>query len=600
MCSEYIVDVHQTKVSNINRNILSTNQYCTIKDYVDSKGVQQWGAEMLRVGPTNFFILPHEKIVGGVKNIDVLLEDEALLLYAEKSFKDSEGVSRYSGENWLFKGPGAYQPNIYVKIKDKRKAMPLGAGEGIYIKDVTSGKIRAHIGSTYMLQAHEELWDKPLTPEMEELNAMSKLGIAYVPPKIVGDKLVYVGPDIKDFKRVKHEVITYPLGENMATQLYDFKTKKSKVIFGPKLIMLEPEQTISVQSLSGGRPKIENAIKGFSMRLGPDFMTDQVIVETADHAVLEVVLAYNWHFEYDTTNPDSEENKKLFSVKDFVGNSCKSISSRIRGAISAKSYDEFHNCSAKIIRDSVFGINKETGLTREKLVFKNNNLIITSCDVKSIRPVELDIEQKLKQNTFLSIKIKAEATELAFTSHQEMLEQQKMGDLMIQNIEDNTNAEKQRLLLFEAEAHKNSIQSLGVSVARATAENEKARIEGECSVKLAEIDAETMTINQNQENKIKSRKQELVLNFEKSQTEIEYNEKKELTEIEVSKIERLMKAIGSKNLAEILNAEPKMQQKMLQSLGLKGYLMTDGRNPINLFDTAEGLVQQQMTGAAKK
>jgi len=85
---------------------------------------------------------------------------------------------------------------------------------------------------------------------------------------------------------------------------------------------------------------------------------------------------------------------KLFSIKDFVGNSCKSISSRIRGAVSAKSYDEFHNCSAKIIKDSVFGVNKETGLARETLLFRNNNLVISSCDVKSIKPLELDIEQK--------------------------------------------------------------------------------------------------------------------------------------------------------------------------------------------------------------
>jgi len=93
------------------------------------------------------------------------------------------------------------------------------------------------------------------------------------------------------------------------------------------------------------------------------------------------------------------------------------------------------------------------------------------------------------------------------------------------------------------------------------------------------------------------REQEIVLDYEKKESEIEYNEKKGLTDIEVGKIERMMKAIGSKNLAEIMNAEPKMQQKMLQSLGLKGYLMTDGRNPINLFDTAEGLVQQQMQQA---
>ena len=31
-----------------------------------------------------------------------------------------------------------------------------------------------------------------------------------------------------------------------------------------------------------------------------------------------------------------------------------------------------------------------------------------------------------------------------------------------------------------------------------------------------------------------------------------------------------------------------MKAKLLSGLGLKGYLVTDGKNPINLFNTANG------------
>jgi len=37
-------------------------------------------------------------------------------------------------------------------------------------------------------------------------------------------------------------------------------------------------------------------------------------------------------------------------------------------------------------------------------------------------------------------------------------------------------------------------------------------------------------------------------------------------------------------------AGPDMQVRMLQSLGLKSTLITDGSSPINLFNTASGLV----------
>ena len=57
-------------------------------------------------------------------------------------------------------------------------------------------------------------------------------------------------------------------------QLYDFKTKRSRVLLGPQLIMLGPEESFTVVSLSGGKPKRPHAIKDLALLLGPDFSTD--------------------------------------------------------------------------------------------------------------------------------------------------------------------------------------------------------------------------------------------------------------------------------------------------------------------------------------
>ena len=69
------------------------------------------------------------------------------------------------------------------------------------------------------------------------------------------------------------------------------------MVFGPELVMLEPDEQFSIMSLSGGEPKRPNAITSLSLMLGPDFMNDVVIVETSDHARLKLKLSYNWHFE---------------------------------------------------------------------------------------------------------------------------------------------------------------------------------------------------------------------------------------------------------------------------------------------------------------
>ena len=63
-----------------------------------------------------------------------------------------------------------------------------------------------------------------------------------------------------------------------------------------------------------------------------------------------------------------------------------------------------------------------------------------------------------------------------------------------------------------------------------------------------------------------------------------------MTEIEVSKFQKMVDAIGKDTLVSISKAGPEMKAKMLKGLGLKGFLVTDGKNPINLFNTANGML----------
>ena len=58
--------------------------------------------------------------------------------------------------------------------------------------------------------------------------------------------------------------------------------------------MLGPDEQFTQLSLSGGKPKKQNQIRTICLLLGPDFMTDVIVVETADHARLKLQLSYNW------------------------------------------------------------------------------------------------------------------------------------------------------------------------------------------------------------------------------------------------------------------------------------------------------------------
>ena len=173
-----------------------------------------------------------------------------------------------------------------------------------------------------------------------------------------------------DIQRNPTRVVRFRAPHNSAVQLFDFKNKTHRVVFGPDFIMLQPYEDITVLRISGGIPKQENRIRNLAMLLGPDFMTDQLDVETSDHAKLRLVLAYSWRFNVDKSN--KEEAMRLFQIKDFIGDACKAMASRIRGVVSTVKFDEFHKHSSEIIRKSVFKTNAEG--QQIPFLFSENNL----------------------------------------------------------------------------------------------------------------------------------------------------------------------------------------------------------------------------------
>lgn len=70
--------------------------------------------------------------------------------------------------------------------------------------------------------------------------------------------------------------------------------------------------------------------------LGPSFFSDIFQVETSDHARLELQLSYNWHFEIPK---DDKQKAKIFNVKDFVGDACSFILSKVRGEVTGTNFE---------------------------------------------------------------------------------------------------------------------------------------------------------------------------------------------------------------------------------------------------------------------
>jgi major vault protein len=419
-----------------------------------------------------------------------------------------------------------------------------------------------------MLKPNEELWKKEL-------------------PKVVEDLLAKERHEGEGTERDKTRVVAFRAPHNSAVQIYDYKDKKSRVVFGPELVMLGPDEHFSLLSLSGDKPKRPHVIKAIALLLGPDFMTDIVTVETADHARLSLKLSYNWHFDLDKTNV--EDCKRLFQVPDFVGDSCKAIASRVRGAVAGVSFDAFHRSSAKVIRSAVFGID-ENGKVNNNFRFNSNGLVITNIDIQSVEPVDQRTRDSLQKSVQLAIEITTKSQEASARHESSRLEQEAMGRLERQKITDEAAAEKARKELLSLQAESAAVESTGQATAEAKARAEAANIEGEAAVKQAQLTAEATKIKSEADLAQTKLRQEAEIAHKRALIELEISKSKQLGTIESKKFADIVNAIGAETIKSMAEAGPAMQAKLLGGLGLKSFLITDGNSPINLFNTANGLM----------
>lgn len=189
----YIPSVSEEVVKLVDITTLTNRQYAVIVNPVDSEGHPQLGKKRLVKGPDSFFLMPGEELEAGIQDVYVLSEDEGLILRACESFTDQD-VERTPGtpwvyficspatpcirtlmmpqdnfcpfsllffyyyyyvgvgDRWMIKGPLEYVPPVQVEVVTKRHAIPLDLNEGIYIRDLKSGKVRAICGQTYMVR----------------------------------------------------------------------------------------------------------------------------------------------------------------------------------------------------------------------------------------------------------------------------------------------------------------------------------------------------------------------------------------------------------------------------------------------------------------
>merc|ERR1712168_728659 len=114
--------------------------------------------------------------------------------------------------------------------------------------------------------------------------------------------------------------------------------------------------------------------------------------------------------------------------------------------------------------------------------------------------------------------------------------------------------------------------------------------EGQAAVDQAKLRAQAAKIEADAELERLTAARDAELLFIKEQNNVEIEKAQKSADIETAKFKQIVDAIGSSTIQAMAQAGPDMQVKLLQSLGLQTTLITDGNAPINLFNTAQGLV----------
>lgn len=556
--------IYEEKTNVITRTVLTSNQYVIIENpYNEKERCNEMGKKRLIKGVTSFFLAPGESM-SELKSVYVLTETNALLLQALENFKDEFGNERICGDKWMIKGPVRYIPPVEVNVLAERSLLVMDKNEGVYIRNKDTGEVRAQFAN-YLLQSNEVSWEKELPDKVEK---------------------IYL-KDMNLQKRDKTKIISYRCPFNSIMQIYNLKQKTNRIVIGPNLVNLSPDEEFCLITLSGKTPKKEGMVETLYLKLGPTFSTDEFQVETSDHTRLILKLAYNWKFE---VSEDNEQMKKIFSVRDFIGDLCSTMASRVRSYIATMKFEDFHKNSDSAIKKAVFG--EVDGKVQTSTKFESCCLLINDVDIKSVTPSDPTTQVLLQKSVFLAIELTTKTIEQEFNIQAQIKDQEFKGELEKLRISNEIEKLKKKIDLNKLQVESDIIEKTGLSRAQALAQKEANLIESKSVLDYAKKEKEASEIQTDFEVKKQKKKYDIEYTKKNEEGRLKLLKEGEYNEIESSKFKKIIEALGADTLVEIAKAGPELKAKLLQGLNLSGYILTDGNNPINLFNVADNLVKK--------
>lgn len=278
---------------------------------------------------------------------------------------DQVSAGSYSAGQEIFvqNREGFFYPTENLEVLKVVKAIPLAEKEGIYVREIATGRVTTEIGpKNYLADTTKvEVISRTLSPELATLYNVTG---HHDPWKAIA---VYIPP-------------TYAV-------LVTAKDRRD-VVLGPNTRILGFDEDLEILRLSTGKPKTdEHLLATCFLQVRGNKVSDVVRVRTKDHVELDVTLSYRVSF----VEKAAGDKERWFDVKNYVALLCEHLGSIVRATIRATGIEHFHVNSTEIIRSAILGEKKEHE-KRPGRSFEENNMWVYDVEVLDVRILDDEVK----------------------------------------------------------------------------------------------------------------------------------------------------------------------------------------------------------------
>jgi len=272
------------------------------------------------------------------------------------------------------------------------------------------------------------------------------------------------------------------------------KNGDREVVNGPKVVLLEYDETLEVLELSTGKPKSDNNLmRTVYLQTSNNIVSDLIEVETKDSVSVSIRLSYRVNFKEDAAT-------KWFSVSNYVKLLTQHLRSVVRNSVKKHTIEDFNNNATDIIRDIVLGAKEGK---REGKFFEENGMNVYDVEVLNIKIGDDNIARMLKDSQYNTVEknllIAKEEKNLEYIKKTEGIKREKIKEeastdeqrmvSMLEKIQNEAKAELEKLKNEESNQKTlNKITDDIISREKKTKEMVLAHLSKEADIEIKKIE----------------------------------------------------------------------------------------------------------------